>query len=193
MKKCYTCKIEKDLSMFYKDKNKKCGISGECKDCSKKYSAEYRLRNLEYFKEYGLKYRSELIIDKEYFKNYSKEYYQTVLKEKRKLKKLEDPVYKLKLTLQSRTSYFFKHKKFKKSSTYDDIFGDTYDNIKMFISSKFIEGMSWDNHGFNGWHIDHIIPLCSAKTEEDLYKLCHYTNLQPLWAEDNWKKGYKLE
>jgi hypothetical protein len=55
---------------------------------------------------------------------------------------------------------------------------------------KFTEGMSWDNK--NEWHIDHIIPLSSAQTEEELYKLCHYTNLQPLWAEDNLRKSNKI-
>ena len=53
------------------------------------------------------------------------------------------------------------------------------------------EEMTFDNHGFHGWHIDHIIPLSTAKTEEDIIKLCHYTNLQPLWAKDNLSKGDK--
>ena len=53
--------------------------------------------------------------------------------------------------------------------------------------------MSWENHGsydrnFKTWHIDHIIPLSSAKTEKDLIELFHYTNLQPLWAEHNMSK-----
>jgi len=52
--------------------------------------------------------------------------------------------------------------------------------------------MSWENYGRNGWHVDHIIPLSSAKTEEEIYKLCHYTNLQPLWEVDNIKKGNKI-
>lgn len=50
-------------------------------------------------------------------------------------------------------------------------------------------GMSWNNWSKTGWHIDHIKPLASAEYSEDLIKLCHYTNLQPLWAEENLSKG----
>jgi hypothetical protein len=53
--------------------------------------------------------------------------------------------------------------------------------------------MTWENHGVHGWHIDHIIPLSSAKDDiELLKKLCHYTNLQPLWAEENRIKSNKI-
>jgi hypothetical protein len=50
--------------------------------------------------------------------------------------------------------------------------------------------MSWDNHG--EWHIDHIIPLASANTPEIIKQLCHYSNLQPLWASDNIIKKDKI-
>ena len=71
-----------------------------------------------------------------------------------------------------------------------DIVGCSPEFVKEHLEKQFIEGMTWENQG--KWHIDHIIPLSSAKTEEEVYKLCHYTNLQPLWAEDNLKKGSKI-
>ena len=63
--------------------------------------------------------------------------------------------------------------------------------LKTYLENKFTYGMSWDKFG-KEIHIDHIIPLSSAKNEEEVLKLCHYTNLQPLWSEDNLKKGNKL-
>ena len=48
------------------------------------------------------------------------------------------------------------------------------------------------NHSMSGWHIDHRIPLDSAKTYEDIERLIHYTNLQPMWAIENLKKSNKI-
>lgn len=50
--------------------------------------------------------------------------------------------------------------------------------------------MSLDNYG--DWHLDHILPISLAENEEDVIKLNHYTNFQPLWAIDNFKKGNKV-
>jgi len=50
--------------------------------------------------------------------------------------------------------------------------------------------MNWENYG--KWHIDHIIPLASAKNKEEMENLFHYSNLQPLWASDNFKKSDKI-
>ena len=68
--------------------------------------------------------------------------------------------------------------------------GCQWDELKNHIESKFVDDMSWSNRHL--WHIDHIVPLARAKSEEEMIKLSHYTNLQPLWAEDNFKKGAKF-
>ena len=75
---------------------------------------------------------------------------------------------------------------------------ETWQQLAKHLSKQFYdhpktgEKMTFDNHGFHGWHIDHIIPISSAKTEKDIIKLCHHTNLQPLWAKDNLSKGNKI-
>lgn len=72
--------------------------------------------------------------------------------------------------------------------------GCTIEYLKQYLESKFQLGMSWDNYGFYGWHIDHIVPLASFDLTDinQVKKACHYTNLQPLWAEDNLRKGAKI-
>jgi hypothetical protein len=72
-----------------------------------------------------------------------------------------------------------------------DIFGCNDFEMKNHIESLFQSGMTWDNWGRTGWHIDHIEPLSKASDREDLYRRAHYTNLQPLWATDNLKKSNK--
>lgn len=59
------------------------------------------------------------------------------------------------------------------------------------IFSHFEPGMSISNYGKNGWAIDHLIPLSWARTREEMFKLCHYTNLAPKWSADNIRKGNK--
>jgi hypothetical protein len=73
-----------------------------------------------------------------------------------------------------------------------DLLGCTPEYWKDYLEQRFKEGMSWDNYG--EWHIDHIVP-CSAfdlTKDEDQKKCFHYTNTQPLWAEENMKKGPKI-
>jgi hypothetical protein len=83
-----------------------------------------------------------------------------------------------------------KRKGYTKNSNTCKILGISWEEFKPYFESLFQEGMTWDNYG--EWEIDHIVPISSGKTEEDVIKLCHYKNLQPLWKEDNRKKGNKL-
>jgi hypothetical protein len=80
---------------------------------------------------------------------------------------------------------------YKKTSRTAEIIGCSCEELKLHIESKFQLGMTWENR--DQWHIDHIIPLATAKTEEDVIRLNHYTNLQPLWAADNLRKSDKLD
>jgi hypothetical protein len=106
----------------------------------------------------------------------------------RRLKYKNDPMYKLKYTLRHRLNKYLKYKK----CSLRDYIGCSMEDLKKYIENQFKDGMSWENHGLYGWHIDHIIPISSAKTEEEIYKLCHYTNLQPLWAIENLQKGDRI-
>jgi len=67
------------------------------------------------------------------------------------------------------------------------LIGCSKEELKWHLEKQFKPGMTWDNYG--KWHVDHIIPLYTAKTEQEVYKLYHYTNLQPLWAEENLRKN----
>lgn len=101
-------------------------------------------------------------------------------------------MFKLKLLIRNRIKNILRAKKITTKHKSLDLIGCTPKFLKSHIEKQFREGMTWDNHKKNGWHIDHIIPLDMAENEEDIIKLCHYTNLQPLWASDNHKKSSKL-
>ena len=71
------------------------------------------------------------------------------------------------------------------------VLGCTFEEFRKHIERQFLKGMTWEN--LDQWHIDHIIPMATAKTEEDVIRLNHYTNLRPLWAEDNLRKGARID
>ena len=71
--------------------------------------------------------------------------------------------------------------------------GCTINELKAHLEAQFVQGMTWDNWAYDGWHIDHIKPLASfdLADREQFLQACHYTNLQPLWAEENLSKNAK--
>lgn len=76
----------------------------------------------------------------------------------------------------------------------EKLLGCSIEELKIYLENKFQEGMTWENHGLYGWHIDHILPLASFDLTDDTQLLIasHYTNLQPLWAKDNLSKGNRV-
>ena len=209
MKTCSKCKIEKSLDEFHIDSKGRLGRKSRCKDCLNKKALDWYHQNSDRLnadkreryvynrerevervnlwrqnnREKSIKYHKQWYQDnKERHNEYKKHY----IKNKRK----SDSLFKLKCTLRSRTSMAFKRKSWEKNTKTQEMLGDEWIVVKSHIESRFKDGMSWDN--FGEWQIDHIIPLASANTEEGLIELCHYTNLQPLWAEENISKGDKI-
>ena len=65
--------------------------------------------------------------------------------------------------------------------------GCNHPKLREYISSRFRPGMSWER--YRQWEVDHVRPLSSARTIEELLMLCHFSNLQPLWRNENLRKG----
>jgi hypothetical protein len=87
---------------------------------------------------------------------------------------------------------FYRLKQDKKFRT-NTMLGADWETVKSHFVSQFKDGMTWEAFIAGEIHVDHIQPLASAKTEEELIALCHYTNLQPLWCLDNLSKGATFE
>lgn len=100
-------------------------------------------------------------------------------------------MYALRLLMRSRLYIALKSKGLKKNTRTFDALGCGPEDLVRHIENQFQDGMTWENR--SEWHIDHIVPLATAKTEAEIYQLSHYTNLQPLWALDNIRKGARLD
>jgi hypothetical protein len=216
MKKCNQCFLEKEESEFNKAR------CNQCKICEKQWKKEYYLKNKEKIsskkKAYAQKNKEKIQetnkkyylnnkerIDKqnalhrannrEYLNKKSNEYYhknKKIIHEKQKQYLANNIQAKIKHNLRTRINLVLKGK-IKSGSTIDVLGCD----IKFFIQhieNKFLPGMTWENHSRRGWHIDHIIPCASfdLSDPEQQKKCFHYTNLQPLWAEDNLRKSDKI-
>jgi hypothetical protein len=199
MKKCSKCNQIKNLDCYQKDSQKKDGLYSRCKECvsvfnKRKYKpySEYSESKKKLKLEADARYRinnkeKEKKRHRKYFENNKSKYYDNVRKRKEK-----NPLLRLSLNIRSRMYNALKRVNEKKQTKTIDILGCNFYECKIHIENQFKEGMSWENYNLETWHIDHIIPLSSAKTEEDLYKLFHYTNLQPLWASENLSKFNKF-
>ncbi len=174
---CNKCKIQKQINEMRKGKN-------ICKSCTNarfmkwkhesgfvQYQKNHRIANIKLVNETQRKYNEK-----------HRERLNKLQCERRKT----DINFKLSGLLRNRVSRAIKF-----GSAVRDL-GCSIDELKLHLESKFQSEMTWENHG--KWHIDHIIPLCSfdLTNRDQFLQACHYTNLQPLWATDNIRKGGKL-
>ena len=209
---CIKCDIEKEINSDNFPKDKKCsdGYRNVCKECCNSRNRElFKIGSLsvdkkkERMRQYMKKKRKDPEFNKserkkerernkerrktdpEYRKKINKKKY-----ERRKKKMENDPVYRFKIKIRKRIRSILKDRGYTKKSKTHEILGISYEEFNLHMERQFVKGMTWDNYG--EWHIDHIIPLATAICEDDVIRLNHYTNLQPLWAEDNIRKGSKI-
>lgn len=203
MKKCSICDIEKSLDLFIKSKRNKSGFGAVCISCNKIRSDKYRLENPEKVKlsQKNSTY-SKSIERKQYLKNWKQINRDRIneLRLKTHNEKMNDPVYKLKHNLRININNSIKRQKYVKNNVTTNILGCNYEEFIRHIEKQFEPWMSWSNYGGKTneknirWDLDHIIPISSAKTEEEVMKLNHYTNLRPLCSYTNrWIKSNKIE
>jgi len=183
IKICSKCNAEKPISEYYLSHR-------YCKKCHLEIKQLWRKNNPEKYKKQVKDYWDRVKVTqsekKKVWINNNREKYNSYWTNRKK----KDPKFKLLMNVRTRISSYLKKSNITKKNKTFDIIGCSPEFLKEHLEKRFIEGMSWENYG--NWHIDHIIPLASAKNEEELLNLCHYTNLQPLWAQENIKKRNKI-
>lgn len=204
---CKCCNKEKTMDNFskYITKTGKASIRKTCIQCvkdkdnrrnieRKEQLKEYRKEHREYFKEYAKKYYKKYKKENDdMLKQKSREYYyknkENIFK-KNKERRKEDELYRLKCNIRGVINTSFRRKRIKKNKNIEKILGCSIDEL-----IEYLKGTYKNNYGYElqneEVHIDHIIPLCTATTEEEVYKLCNYKNLQLLKAKDNLVKSGK--
>jgi hypothetical protein len=172
MKTCKKCNINKPFNEYYKQARHKHLYRSYCKECCVSIQKNRQDKDPKKHYSHTFKYKKKTNYD------YNR--------------KQNNPLIKLAFIVRSRLRSALKAKQWSKTSNFYDYIGCSLEELKNHIEKQFQPGMTWENHGLKTWHIDHIKSLSLAKTEEEMYKLCHYTNLQPLWAKDNLRKSNKL-
>lgn len=211
MKYCKYCNSDKEDSEFYKGcaKCKSCKVEYQRKYCQensekiKEYKKKYRSENYDEIKKVLADYyknNSETLKEKsknnysnnrdrkiEYQKKYVSENKKKVSEYKaayQRNRRNNDPIFKLKFSISRMIRNSLKNKGFIKYKKSKEILGCSIEDFKKYIENKFDESMNWENYG-KVWDLDHIIPLSTAETEEDVIRLNYYTNLQPLDSHIN--------
>ncbi len=194
---CSRCRDTKSITEFNDNKNNKDGKTINCTICSNKINEndkKYRQNKNKINEKRRLSYQK----NKEKINKRNKKYYfknkikiNTKSNEYVKNKMKNNLLFKLRRNLHSLILISINNKKYTKKSKTQEILGCSYQEFKIHIESQFENWMDWGNHGLyngqlnHGWDIDHIIPISSAKSEDDVIRLNHYSNLQPLCSKIN--------
>lgn len=206
MKCCNKCGEIKPLTEFHRSKAHSLGVAGKCKACVRIYGTAYNLENAE---KKRARERERHRNNPEKGRSACRAYYrankaETLAKRKEymaerglarlKWRSKNDPNHRIKVLCRSRTRLALLGIGAKSART-QELLGAPIEVVRAHIESLFQPGMTWENAGKDGWHIDHIRPCASFDlTDPEQQKACfHYTNIQPLWAKDNLSKSDKWQ
>ncbi|MBP7846032.1 MAG: hypothetical protein KA007_01195 [Candidatus Pacebacteria bacterium] len=183
----------KKYSKNYREKNKQ-----ELTEKQKESYIKNKNARLLYAKQYRLNKSEEIKKNNKIYSENNKEKTKIRIEKnknetnrKKRERYANDKVFNIRITISNRIKWSIKHNNFSKRNKTEDILGCSFIDFKSYLESNFESWMNWDNYGlYNGklnygWDIDHKIPLSTAMTEEDVIKLNHYTNLQPLCSKFN--------
>ena len=202
---CPMCDTPKSVEDFHMNRGTASTMAHYCKDCTKEKNSTDEKRKLQR-KQYqesnkdliNARYKKWIIDNKEWVTERNRDYrirnrdrLNKASRDYSKKRRELDLDFKLRSNLRCRI-YQALNGVGRAESTLD-LVGCEIDQLKTYIEELFTEGMSWENHGVHGWHIDHIIPCSSFDLTNNIQQreCFHYSNMQPLWAEDNWSKGSK--
>lgn len=188
-KKCTKCRKTQPLSEFYKNGKYR---NNSCRLCYNTYMRKLNKtsRSIKRRREYS----SRPEVKKRNRESAKKPERIKITRERINNKLRNDPKFKLTYTLRRRLHHMLKLLNIAKSDRTLHLVGCEIDYLLYYIQNQFKRGMNWDNHSYEGWHLDHIIP-CSyfdLRKSKEQRKCFHYTNLRPLWSRDNLIKNNKL-
>lgn len=170
LKICSRCKIEKLKQMFHKNSKSKDGFATQCKDCHR-VVARQSMAN------------KRIKLGRSFFTEESRKAHSQMVSNNIIAKRKNDPLFKLSDNTRKLIYISLRSKNIVKSSKTTQILGCDFEFLHLYLEMQFKPDMTWGN--FGEWHIDHKIPVRSAKTIQDVYELNHFSNLQPLWGKYN--------
>ena len=214
-KLCPSCRLVLSFEQFSTDTRRGDGKQCYCKACQrarrmknkitiseqkKKYRAQNREADCAYQADYFKQNKERIALRRRKYRENNREKcsearrkYRAKTKEHSRKKQRAyrnrkykvDAVYRVECCLRSRLVAAMRGKT--RSERAVSLVGCSWANVVEHLESLFQPGMSWDNYGHRGWHIDHIVPCkeFDLSKREDQKECFHYTNLRPLWAEDN--------
>ena len=213
MKICNLCKIEKPIPEYAKQRSASDGLQNKCKACQRCYRENNKQKHDAYIKKYRAENKERIAVSVKAYseKNsdkiagYLASYYDKnrdsilemqkerkediaqVRKVYKKRRMREDPFYAMAHRLGVLMRNALKHSGYLKSMKTLEALGCTSAQFKDHLERQFLKGMTWDNRDL--WQLDHIMPISSAKTEQEVYDLSHMTNIRPMWAKENMVKS----